>query len=221
MGVSCISHSIFLCFQADEQRRALDENGLRYLISLKSFLMVNQRNSDSAGERQFAEISTRERMRYRDFVWAFHSSCQEILLQAALSSVGGKMVWKDAKALGVFLWLKSQESMVSVHRCTRFPFSTAPSGLKWKILLAINIWPAKIETLPHAPCCILHWVNTNSYRVSGSGQLGIVNRSSCSSSFLMTLPSLDGRPRLSRMLMHCLESNVRSMRLPSSCSADL
>lgn len=107
-------------FKADEQRRALDENGLRYLISLKSFLMVNQRSSEPAGERHFAEISTRERMRYRDFVWAFHSSCQEILLQAAVSSVGGKLIWKDAKALGIFLWLKSQEPIVRVCRYTSF-----------------------------------------------------------------------------------------------------
>lgn len=54
----------------------------------------------------------RERLRYRDMVWAFHSESQEILLAASTAACGNKMKWNDAKALGLFLWLSSTESLV-------------------------------------------------------------------------------------------------------------
>jgi hypothetical protein len=47
-------------------------------------------------------------------VWAFHSESQEILLQASVAACEGKMNLMDAKALGVFLWLKSLDSVVRV-----------------------------------------------------------------------------------------------------------
>ena len=54
----------------------------------------------------------RERLRFRDMIWAFHSESQEILLAASASACGNKMKWNDAKALGIFLWMNSLESMV-------------------------------------------------------------------------------------------------------------
>jgi hypothetical protein len=102
--------------QAEEQRRALDENGLRYLISLRSFFILKQKVSapgHAASGRSSAELAARERMRYRDFVWAFHSESQEILLQTALSSLEGKLLWSDARALGIFIWLRSHDSLAS------------------------------------------------------------------------------------------------------------
>ena len=59
-------------------------------------------------------LERRERLRYRDIIWAFHSESQEILLSASTSACGGKMKWQDARALGVFMWLKSAESMVGI-----------------------------------------------------------------------------------------------------------
>lgn len=104
--------------QIEEQRRALDANGLRYLISMRSFYILNTRVS-SPGTFEEPEISVkqkgrRERLRYRDIVWAFHSESQEILLTASTAACGGKMTWSDARALGVFLWLTSVDSMVSL-----------------------------------------------------------------------------------------------------------
>ncbi len=49
---------------------------------------------------------------FRDMLWASHSESQEILLTASTAACGGKMVWTDAKATGVFLWLNSLETMV-------------------------------------------------------------------------------------------------------------
>ena len=53
------------------------------------------------------------RLSFRNVVWAYHSQSQEILLSASTEACDErKMRWQDAKALGVFLWLRSQESLV-------------------------------------------------------------------------------------------------------------
>ncbi|GJJ09914.1 hypothetical protein Clacol_004138 [Clathrus columnatus] len=94
--------------EVDEQRRALDSNGLRYLISMRSFYILNER-TDSSKVKPLSR--GRSRLRYRDMVWAFHSESQEILLNASIQACGGKMTWDDAKALGAFIWMESAESM--------------------------------------------------------------------------------------------------------------
>ncbi|CAL1695568.1 unnamed protein product [Somion occarium] len=102
--------------EIDEQRRALDANGVRYLITMRVFYILNRRlsapstpasnNSVPIGSRK------RERLRYRDMMWAFHSESQDLLLSASIAACdGGKMYWSDAKALGIFIWLQSAETM--------------------------------------------------------------------------------------------------------------
>ncbi|KAH7928501.1 hypothetical protein BV22DRAFT_1004629 [Leucogyrophana mollusca] len=102
--------------EIDEQRRALDSNGLRYVISMRSFYILNRRiSSDPSSPRSNGtlprETGWRERLRYRDMIWAFHSESQDLLLDISTSACRGKMVWSDARALGVFIWLNSVESM--------------------------------------------------------------------------------------------------------------
>ncbi|KAF9514679.1 hypothetical protein BS47DRAFT_1392270 [Hydnum rufescens UP504] len=91
--------------QIEEQRRSLDENGLRYLISLRLFYIINERQTTeqkSNGTNVSAEtLGVRHRIRYRDIVWAFFSQSQEILLSASTEACGGRMEWKDARALVV------------------------------------------------------------------------------------------------------------------------
>jgi hypothetical protein len=104
----------------EEQRRSLDENGLRYLTSLRSFYILNERATsmskvDTVTGRMSKELVARERMRYRDFVWAYHSESQEILLDAAVANTGKKLIWNDARALGLFVWIKSHERLVCLH----------------------------------------------------------------------------------------------------------
>lgn len=108
--------------EIDEQRRALDANGLRYLISMRSFYILNQRatspTSPASPPSQPTTNGTiprstgfRERLRYRDMVWAFHSESQELLVGACVNACKGKMTWADARALGVPIWLNSIESL--------------------------------------------------------------------------------------------------------------
>ncbi|KAG2159698.1 RAVE protein 1 C terminal-domain-containing protein [Suillus bovinus] len=102
--------------EIEEQRRALDANGLRYVISMRSFYILNRRvTSDPSSPRSNGAIprSTgwRERLRYRDMIWAFHSESQELLLSTSTAACSGRMLWSDARALGVFIWLNSVESL--------------------------------------------------------------------------------------------------------------
>ena len=92
---------------------------------MRSFYILNERsrpstNSDSVSVKSAATTKTngpsrvgrRERLRYRDMIWAFHSESQDLLLSSSVAASGGKMRWCDARALGVFLWLHSTETMV-------------------------------------------------------------------------------------------------------------
>lgn len=102
--------------EIEEQRRALDANGLRYVISMRSFYILNRRvTSDPSSPRSNGAIprSTgwRERLRYRDMIWAFHSESQGLLLSTSTAACNGRMLWSDARALGVFIWLSSVESL--------------------------------------------------------------------------------------------------------------
>ncbi|KAL1738753.1 RAVE protein 1 C terminal-domain-containing protein, partial [Schizophyllum fasciatum] len=99
--------------EVDEDRRALDSNGLRYLISMRSFYIHNSRASapNTPSGSGPPQTTRRERLRYRDMIWAYHSECQQLLLDASKAACGGKMAWADARALGVPIWLTSQESL--------------------------------------------------------------------------------------------------------------
>ncbi|KAI0756586.1 RAVE protein 1 C terminal-domain-containing protein [Daedaleopsis nitida] len=112
--------------EIEEQRRALDANGLRYLISMRSFYILNRRasepNTPSSGTNGVngtngngmipsTRLERRERLRYRDMIWAYHSESQDLLLSTSVSACGGKMCWPDARALGVFTWMRPGDAM--------------------------------------------------------------------------------------------------------------
>ncbi|KAK7059134.1 regulator of (H+)-ATPase in vacuolar membrane [Paramarasmius palmivorus] len=103
--------------EIDEQRRALDSNGLRYLTSMRSFYILNRLASSPASPESQGVVPRgsvkRERLRYRDMIWGFHSESQELLLNASAAACNGKMCWADARALGLALWLTSIDSMKS------------------------------------------------------------------------------------------------------------
>ncbi len=83
---------------------------------MRSFYILNRRVSEPSSPESRGAVSRRTgwraRLRYRDIIWAFHSETQGLLLSASLAACQGKMTWSDARALGVFLWLNSIESMV-------------------------------------------------------------------------------------------------------------
>ena len=93
---------------------------------MRSFYILNKRASEPSSPESRGAVSRqtgwRTRLRYRDIIWAFHSETQQLLLSASLAACQGKMTWSDARALGVFLWLNSMESMV--RKATSFVLSS-------------------------------------------------------------------------------------------------
>ncbi|KAK9480941.1 RAVE protein 1 C terminal-domain-containing protein [Lipomyces japonicus] len=85
--------------QVEEHRRSLDENGVRYLLAFRLFTL----HKDSMTQ-----------MPYRDHNWAFHSEMQEILVDLVSKTFNSRMVWSQARECGIFVWLKSPESVKKV-----------------------------------------------------------------------------------------------------------
>jgi hypothetical protein len=87
---------------------------------MRSFYILNQRAAtppNSAAGKTRDEVlprrtGYRERLRYRDMIWAFHSESQELLVGACTAACNGRMTWADARALGLPVWLNSIESLV-------------------------------------------------------------------------------------------------------------
>lgn len=100
--------------QIQRQQGSLDSNGLRYLISMRSFFIYSTTATVPLPSPSSTTTPSQQRLRYRDVVWAFHSDSQDLLLEESLKACeGGKLTWENAKAMGVFMWLKSGEVLVS------------------------------------------------------------------------------------------------------------
>ncbi|KAH8550546.1 RAVE protein 1 C terminal-domain-containing protein [Umbelopsis sp. PMI_123] len=83
------------------RRESVDENGARYMIFLKNFYFLN--SIVDADKKQ-------DVLSYRDMIWARHSQSQDAILEFADTFIE-KMTWKDARALGIFLWLDKADTM--------------------------------------------------------------------------------------------------------------
>lgn len=86
---------------------------------MRTFYILNHRATSAAGSVDSGagggiprKTGWRERLRYRDMVWAFHSESQGLLLDVSTTACSGKMCWSDARSLGIFLWLTSAETVV-------------------------------------------------------------------------------------------------------------
>jgi len=106
--------------EVERQRRSLDLCGLRYLLSIRMLVNQNRRAgangiaTPTSGPRSpGSDLTSPTRLSFRNIVWATHSESQEVLLSAATECCSnGKLLWPDAKRLGVFLWLSSSEVVV-------------------------------------------------------------------------------------------------------------
>ncbi|CAO1616906.1 unnamed protein product [Jaminaea pallidilutea] len=104
--VKCLS-------EVTRQDRSLDDNGHRYLLSLRSFMHAKKRLLE---ESQAGDLSPFDapRLRHRDFAWALHSTCQETLLSTVIEAHQGKLPWAAARSVGVFMWLISPAALVAL-----------------------------------------------------------------------------------------------------------
>ncbi|KAK9763886.1 regulator of (H+)-ATPase in vacuolar membrane [Basidiobolus ranarum] len=86
----------------EEQARALDENGSRFLLSLKlNTFMKCMKSHMKPGSGKLS---------YRDMMWALHSESQDLLIEFCTESCDGKLLWSDARSYGFSLWINSEET---------------------------------------------------------------------------------------------------------------
>lgn len=121
--LSTIAHAVL---EVEVLRRALDLCGQRYLISLRIYVHEMRRalsgtttpmptppTAMNGGEG--GKMRELPRLSFRNIVWASHSESQEEMLAAATDTCrDGKMIWEDARRMGVVLWLHSAEGLVSL-----------------------------------------------------------------------------------------------------------
>ncbi|GAA5953165.1 hypothetical protein JCM10213_003434 [Rhodosporidiobolus nylandii] len=101
-------------FETQSRRSSLDENGLRFLVSLRSHYFYRSASTPADLKSTTAALNgpnIPQRLKYRDMLWAFHSESQDLLLEEATKACGGKLTWANARTLGVALWLKSPDTL--------------------------------------------------------------------------------------------------------------
>ncbi|GAA5871377.1 hypothetical protein JCM8547_002650 [Rhodosporidiobolus lusitaniae] len=101
------------------RKSSIDENGLRFLVSLRSFYLYQSFRSPPSSSPSNSPLASTsatlngplvpQRLKYRDMLWAFHSESQDLLLDEATKACGGKLTWERARTLGLPLWIKSTE----------------------------------------------------------------------------------------------------------------
>ena len=90
----------------EKHRRSIDDNAGRFLLFFRQHVL---------SEAHKGPIS------WREIVWAFHSSSQDILLDLVSRHFSGKMMWQHAKECGVFMWMTDLNALVSVSFCLPTP----------------------------------------------------------------------------------------------------
>ncbi|KAL8652424.1 MAG: hypothetical protein Q9210_002691 [Variospora velana] len=81
-------------------RRSMDENAIRYLLFFRQHMI-----------RKHQTPSSSTAISYRDIVWAYHSDCQDILVDLVSRQFQGRMLWEHARECGMFMWLTDLRAM--------------------------------------------------------------------------------------------------------------
>ncbi|KAI9672294.1 MAG: regulator of (H+)-ATPase in vacuolar membrane [Alyxoria varia] len=86
----------------EKQRESIDDCGLRFLAIFHEY-------------HANLEVGLHERSQipWRDVNWAVLSESQEILTDATSRRYHGRMLWRDAKETGMFMWLKDVDALKS------------------------------------------------------------------------------------------------------------
>ncbi|KAL9030373.1 MAG: hypothetical protein Q9196_001504 [Gyalolechia fulgens] len=91
--VECIS-------TVEKHRRSVDENAIRYLLFFRQHMI-----------RKAQVPSYRVDITYREIVWAFHSTSQDILIDLVSRQFQGRMLWEHAKECGLFMWIAGPDAL--------------------------------------------------------------------------------------------------------------
>ncbi|KAJ6098223.1 hypothetical protein N7499_002597 [Penicillium canescens] len=78
----------------EKHRRSMDDNAARYLLFFRQHML-----------RRTQGVANKDAVSWREIVWAYHSSSQDILTDLVSRQFNGKLTWKAARESGIFMWL--------------------------------------------------------------------------------------------------------------------
>ncbi|KAJ5091472.1 RAVE complex protein Rav1 C-terminal [Penicillium alfredii] len=78
----------------EKHRRSMDDNAARYFLFFRQHML-----------RRSQGVANKDRVSWREVVWAFHSGSQDILTDLISRQFNGKLTWKAARESGIFMWL--------------------------------------------------------------------------------------------------------------------
>ncbi|KAF2757793.1 WD repeat protein-like protein [Pseudovirgaria hyperparasitica] len=78
----------------EKHRRSVDINASRFLLFFRQHML---RSNHQSAER--SQIS------WREITWAYHSESQDILVDLITRHFQGRMLWKNARDTGMFIWM--------------------------------------------------------------------------------------------------------------------
>lgn len=81
-------------------RRSMDENGARFMLFYRQNVLRKGRTSEM-------------HMSWREINWAYHSGCQDMLVDFVARQAHGEMLWEHARESGLFMWLLDLSAVVS------------------------------------------------------------------------------------------------------------
>ncbi|KAF2458784.1 RAVE protein 1 C terminal-domain-containing protein [Lineolata rhizophorae] len=77
----------------EQHRRSLDDNGTRFLLFFREHLL------------RAAQPTRQLNISWREIIWAYHSTSQDVLVDLVSRHTHGRLLWEDAKESGMFMWL--------------------------------------------------------------------------------------------------------------------
>jgi len=85
----------------EKHQRSMDDNAARYLLFFRQHML-----------RRSQGVANKDTVSWREIVWAFYSSSQDILTDLVSRQFNGKLTWKAARESGLFMWLSDPVAVV-------------------------------------------------------------------------------------------------------------
>lgn len=96
-----LAHIIECVATAEKQRRSMDENAMRYLLFFRQHMI-----------RKNQPPAIHVNITWREIIWAYHSSSQDILVDLVSKQFQGRMLWEHARESGMFMWMSDLTALV-------------------------------------------------------------------------------------------------------------
>lgn len=193
-----LANTIECVAMVEKHQRSMDDNAARYLLFFRQHML-----------RRSQGIANKDTVSWREIVWAYHSSSQDILTDLVSRQFNGKLIWKAARESGLFMWLSDSTAVVRVCHIIRLGLRTNWLSRKHnsKFWPGVNI-PRRKRGTPSTVLSITSPLERRIFfRVSGASHIGTANKRLPNVCWQMTSKNHDGGHQRSRTPMHCLASD--------------